>query len=54
MTTKTFVLNNGSELSIEETVQLLLIRTNALQAHYDRQEQEIYALCDELEALKNV
>jgi hypothetical protein len=52
MTTK-FVLNTGEELTAEETIQLLLIRTNVLQSICDDQEQAIYSLTDQLEVIQN-
>ena len=51
--TKKFVLNTGEELTLEETIQLLLIRTNVLQSICDDQEQAIYSLTDQLEVLQN-
>ena len=51
--TNKFVLNTGEELTIEETVQLLLHRTNVLQATCALQETSLLDLTTKLEKLTN-
>lgn len=52
MTSK-FVLNDGKELTLEETVQLLLHRTNVLQATCMIQETSLLELTTKLEEFTN-
>ena len=51
--TNKFVLNTGEELTIEETIQLLLHRTNVLQATCALQETSLLDLTTKLENLTN-